>query len=228
MLYDCKKNELLLSTEDSKPFVYPFLSKEEKNPYSVSIYVTKFLRKAIGKVKGIFKNTSAHDARSGAADDMSSNPNLDIFALIYRGGWSYKGDCTVFQYVERRRNMIRAGKALSGLSDVRMEIVPPSVEYVYDEIDKKERNELVFIMNNLFEALPNADNEHEPLHSFKPILMGSLMANLTSIIELFHESGHDNVLLQIVRAQVVLTDLSFDRFVEIGTMVRAKCAYMLY
>ena len=89
---------------------------------------TRIFRSILGEVNGLLTVHTSHGIRVGATDDMAFNITTSIVDAIYRGGWDFTGDCTMFTYMTKKLHNLRGGKALAGWRDCAQDVSAPSCE----------------------------------------------------------------------------------------------------
>ena len=197
-----------------KHWIFPWL-KDMQNE-SVSKYVTKMLKRAVGVVQGINNSSSSHHIRYGATDDMSTNEMLDIVAILLRGAWSFEGDSAGFIYFAKRRNDLRAARALAGHKDVKEKVFSPSIDYLEGILGAEEYINLLSMTSALLDSLPLSHEAGQPLYPYRNVLMGAVLENLESIIS---DVGKDNTLVKAVFGSAERACLEIKRLFVFGTMV---------
>jgi len=197
-----------------KHWIFPWLKDMQKE--SVSKSVTKMLKRAVGIVEGINSSSTSHHIRYGATDDMSTNEMLDIVAILLRGAWSFEGDSAGFIYLAKRRNDLRAARALAGHKDVKEKVFSPSIDYLEELLSSKEYDELLSMTLALFDSLPLSYDAGQPLYSYRNVLMGAVLENLESIIS---DLGSNNTFVKAVFGSAERAGVDTNRLFDFGNMV---------
>jgi len=179
------------------------------------------------------RQTPSHNIRYGVTHDMSANDDLPIMALIQRGGWASVGDTTAIQYMDRRRNVLRGGKAIAGFNDTRTQVYGPDIMDIVDDLDftDQEKKQFQNLMTYLFHRLPFSKAEGDRLYELRGVLMGSLLVSLPDIIQTFkdrNESGAENILILHLRTAAAKFFFEFKDLLTWGEKVSIDCMNCLY
>jgi len=209
--------------KEEKHWIFPWLKDMQKE--NISKYVTAMLKRAADKVDGIFDTSTSHHIRYGATDDMSTNEMLDIVAILLRGAWSFEGDSAGFIYFAKRRNDLRAARALAGHKNVKDIVFSPSIDFLDGIITTEKYAALLSATSELFESLPLSHEPGQQLYSYRNVLMGALLENLERIIS---ELGRDNTLVRAVTGSAQRAGLHPNDLVEYGKNGTKQCLYYTF
>ncbi len=169
-------------TEEGSTMFFPVLRKVKREQCSAK--VTSFLSRGFhGDIRGLNAKPSAHDLRYGSLYDLLCNEDLESLAAVVRGGWSFSGDCTAFQYFSKRHFHIKAVKAGAGFRDIEEKVYSPSFLAAIDGIeDAGYIRRFHSLADDLMGNLPLSTGESSQLFSMKYILLGALFEMYTAIL----------------------------------------------
>eukprot|EP00542_Grammatophora_oceanica_P003567 CAMPEP_0194065926 /NCGR_PEP_ID=MMETSP0009_2-20130614/85740_1 /TAXON_ID=210454 /ORGANISM="Grammatophora oceanica, Strain CCMP 410" /LENGTH=749 /DNA_ID=CAMNT_0038718827 /DNA_START=67 /DNA_END=2316 /DNA_ORIENTATION=+ len=131
----------------------------------------RILEKLRGKIPDLCAGHTSHGLRAGATDDMANNYLCHLVCMIARGDWDWKGECTLFSYLQHKVHVATAGKTLAGWQDPRMMVASPQLEAIIDEEDMKL---LLKLVEQLFFFAPD-ELQKPPLIGFRNVMAASLL-----------------------------------------------------
>lgn len=89
---------------------------------------THIFKSLLGVVSGLLPQHTSHGIGVGSTDDMAFNISTHIIDAIFRGGWDFSGECTMFTYMTKKLHNLRGGKALADWRDCAQNVSAPSCD----------------------------------------------------------------------------------------------------
>ncbi len=208
------------NNEEEPDWIFPTLACLAKG--GAAAHCTKLIQSCVGKVEGILKEHTSHTIRHGCTDDMAENSNLDIIAMIARGGWSFEAECCFFIYLNKNCHIKRAGQALAGFDDVKKKVYIPTLDMI-TSATKDEKEKLNLFMDHMFVHV-NSKNFRQggQMFEFRQVMIPSLLEHLDQMIK---DIGEKTIVHKMIRYSATCADLPLERIQDFGREVRNNTSF---
>ncbi len=201
--------------EPENRFMFPCLRTTKKK--SVADKLNKWLKDVRNKVIELTGKETTHDIRYGAMYDMLSNEDLAALDAIFRGAWSFQGDCTGLSYFDRRPGHLRAMRVLMGFSNVFQTVKVLSMDDIDLGFNDRESVKFKNLEKHLFRRLPVSSEPGDLLYSLRRVFTATLIETYPMIVQDLKDYGAvdaANLLQETVKAEVHRMHFGMDDFME--------------
>ena len=167
------------AADSNNKWKFPSLRKYKEA--GISQMVTDLLRSL--SIPGLSEHSSSHDFKLGSMFDAGKNKDVEGISTFVRGNWTYNGECTGFQYSDRRPHCLKAGRALGNWNNIFHSSPSPSIFDIDLNLDESEIQAFENLFAFLFQRLPFCATEQDHLWTLRNVMMGVIVELLPQVIE---------------------------------------------
>lgn len=171
--------------DPDKPFI--FTSIHNNSPVYATTMLNNTIKNVFEEVDGLDSKSTSHDIRYGVLADMQANPDLQFIYAIFRGDWSFLGDCTGLHYADRDPGVIEAGKAVAGWKCTKDIIESCDAMDIMDvllgeDADDTVKAKFTNLVESLFEGMPFSRNRGDKCYNLRNIFFCAIIERAPDII----------------------------------------------